>query len=65
MTHDELKQAVESAGSQAALARAIGVSKQALFQYMTGERPVPSHRESLIRMTHPVAPTTGNNEEGE
>ena len=43
-----LERAIDAVGSKAALAKAIGVQRQELHQWLTQDRPVPAHRCPLI-----------------
>lgn len=40
---EHIKKAIEAAGGQAALARAIQVKSQVVWQWADGRRPVPAH----------------------
>lgn len=46
MKHDttQIKRACEAAGSQANLARLVGVSQTIVYQWVNGDRPVPSSK---------------------
>jgi DNA-binding transcriptional regulator YdaS (Cro superfamily) len=53
MTENAIKTACKEVGGQSRLADLVGVSPQAVSQWLTGRRPIPAERCPLIeRATH-------------
>lgn len=51
----ELEDAIERVGSASELSRVLGVSRQAVAQWRTGERPIPPQRLQDIRTADRLA----------